>query len=75
VQTTPLEGGGDGGGHTADSISGDTRSASLAPVRGARVLVGQPLESIWIRVVCLYAGLVEDSGTSTTLTDSTSLSS
>jgi hypothetical protein len=75
MQTVPLEGGGDGSGHTVDSVRGDTRSASLAPVRGARVSVGQPLGSIWIRVVCLYAGLVEDSGTSTTLTDLTSLSS
>jgi hypothetical protein len=33
-------GGGGGGSHTSDPISGETRSTSLAPVRGARIPMG-----------------------------------
>jgi hypothetical protein len=62
VRTAPLSGSGGGGSHTSDPISGETRPTSLAPVRGARILMGRPLGPIWIHVVCLYTGIGEDSG-------------
>jgi hypothetical protein len=40
VLSVPL--GGDGGGHTTDLVSDETRSASLAPVHGAKVPMGRP---------------------------------
>jgi hypothetical protein len=75
VVTAPLVGGGGGGGHTSDPVSGETQPASLAPVRGTRVLMGQPLGPIWIHVVCLYTGLSGDVGTGMTSTGSSSSSS
>jgi hypothetical protein len=76
VVTGPLGGGGGGGGHTSDPVLGEIRSASPAPVLGARVPVGRPRGPIWIRVVYLYAsrGGVQ-SGTNMTLIGSSSSSS
>jgi hypothetical protein len=68
-------GGGGGGSHTSDPISDETRPTSLAPVRGARIPMGRPLGPIWIHVICLYAGIGEDSGTDITLTGWSSSSS
>jgi hypothetical protein len=68
VVMAPLAGGSGGSGHTLDPVSGETRPASLAPIRGARVPVGRPLGPIWIRVIGLYAGLGGDSGTGMTST-------
>jgi hypothetical protein len=74
VVTVPLDGGG-GGGHTADPVSRESGLASLAPILGARVLVGQPCGPIRIRVVYLYDGLGGvESGTGMTSTGSSSLS-
>jgi hypothetical protein len=53
-----LGGGGGGSGHTADLVSGETQLASLAPVRGARVPVGQPLRPIQICDVACTPTLV-----------------
>jgi hypothetical protein len=76
VLEASLEGGGGGGGHTTDSVSSESRSASLALVRGARGLVGRPRGPVRISVVCLYTGLLGgDSGTGITLTGSSSSSS
>jgi hypothetical protein len=75
VRMAPLSGSGGGGSHTSDPISGETRPTSLAPVRGARILMGRPLGLIWIHVVCLYADIGEDSGTDITLTGWSSSSS
>jgi hypothetical protein len=76
LQTALPGGGGGGGGHTSDLVSGEIRSASPAPVLGARVPVGRPRGPIWIRVVYLYAsrGGVQ-SGTNMTLIGSSSSSS
>jgi hypothetical protein len=75
VVAGPCSGGG-GGGHTTDSVSSESRSASLALVRGARGLVGRPRGPVRISVVCLYTGLLGgDSGTGITLTGSSSSSS
>jgi hypothetical protein len=48
VLEAPREGAGSGGdsGHTIDPVSGESRPASLAPVRGARGPVGRPREPI-----------------------------
>jgi hypothetical protein len=86
VVTGPLGGGGGGGGDTSDPVSGEIWSASLAPVHGARVLVGRPHGSIQICVVCLYVDhsgvesgtdmtLIGSSSSSTTVTSTTSFSS
>jgi hypothetical protein len=56
VVTVRLDGGG-GGGHTTDSVSGESGLASLAPILGARVPVGRPCGPIHIRDICLYDGL------------------
>jgi hypothetical protein len=70
----PLGGGGGGGGHTVDPPSGESRSASLAPFLGARVLMGRPCGSIRICVVCLYDDLGGmDSAIEMTSTGSSSL--
>jgi hypothetical protein len=71
----PLGGGGGSGGHTADSASGDSGPASLAPSHGARVPVGRPRGPIQICAVYLYDDLGGvDLGTGMTLTGSSSLS-
>jgi hypothetical protein len=59
VLEAPREGAGSGGdsGHTIDPVSGESRPASLAPVRGARGPVGQPREPIQICAIYLYVGL------------------
>jgi hypothetical protein len=76
VTTLLVGGGGGGGGHTADPVFGESRSTSLAPVLGARVLVGRPRGPIWIHVVFLYANLLSgDSETSMASTGSSSSSS
>jgi hypothetical protein len=58
VRTAPFGGGGGGSGHTADLVSGETQLASLAPIRGARVPVGQPLRPIQICDVACTPTLV-----------------
>jgi hypothetical protein len=75
VLKTPLGGGGGGGGHTSDPVPGDPWPASLAPVHGARVLVGLPLGPLRIIVVCRYADLSGESRTGMTSTGSSSSSS
>jgi hypothetical protein len=55
VVTVPLGGG--GGGHTANPDSGESGLASLAPILGARVLVGRPSGAIQIHAVYLYDDL------------------
>jgi hypothetical protein len=71
----PPGGSGGGGSHTSGLISGEICSASRAPVRCARVLVGRPLGPIQIHVICLYAGLgCVESDTGMTSTSSSSFS-
>jgi hypothetical protein len=76
VATVPLGGSGGGGGsHTADPDSKESGLASLAPILGARVPVGQPRGLIRIHAICLYDSLGGvDSGTGMTSTGSSSLS-
>jgi hypothetical protein len=69
-------GGSGGGGGTVDLVSGESRSASLALILGARVPVGRPRGPIRILDVCLYTCRVGgESGTGMTLTGSSSSSS
>jgi hypothetical protein len=75
VRTAPLVGSGGGGGHISHPVSVDSRSASLGPDLGARVLVGLPLGLIRILTICLYASLGGESCTSITSTGSSSSSS
>jgi hypothetical protein len=42
VRTAPPGGSGGGGGHTTDLVSGESYSASLALILGARVPMGRP---------------------------------
>jgi hypothetical protein len=73
---TSLVGSGGSSGQTTDSVSGESRPASLASIHVARVLVGRPRGPIWIRVICLYISLLGgDSGTDMTLIGLSSSSS
>jgi hypothetical protein len=75
VATVPLGGSGGGGSHMADPDSKESGLASLAPILGARVPVGQPRGLIRIHAICLYDSLGGvDSGTEMTSTGSSSLS-
>jgi hypothetical protein len=70
----PLGGGGDGG-HTANPVTGDLCSGSLATNLGARVLVGHPCAPTWILTMRLGAGLSGELSTGMISTGSSSSSS